>query len=338
MELVSVIVPIYNSEKYLEECVDSILANTYTNLEVILVDDGSSDASPAICDAYVCQDERVRVIHKKNSGIGDARNAGLAVANGTYVTFVDSDDVLSPVLYEQMTDTMEKTGADIVTCEYRINKDQLNRECTNSYYIYESLEDQISIIMTAPWMRKISWTGLTVWNKLYRKSRIIHSFRSEYPIGEDLKFNWDFIRNSRKMAVVPSALYFYRQHEDSVINTYRKFTGDMSAPIINGRLFYEIASYFPSVGSKLNEYLDARAAYSAHSALWRIFSASKAEENSAYVTEARNIIKANYKKMQKDRDAYSIHVWLFSWLSVHCFWLWRLAACSFGYFLRWKKE
>ena len=105
MPKVSVIVPVYNAEKYLQECVDSILRQTLTDLELILVDDGSTDSSPAICDRYAEQDARVQVIHKPNGRAASARNAGLRAASGEYVAFVDSDDWISPEMYEKMLET-----------------------------------------------------------------------------------------------------------------------------------------------------------------------------------------------------------------------------------------
>ena len=102
MPQVSVIVPVYNAEKYLAECVDSILAQTLRDIEVILVDDGSTDTSPAICDAYAGKDSRVKVIHKANGRAASARNAGMKIVQGEYVAFVDSDDWISPDMYEQM--------------------------------------------------------------------------------------------------------------------------------------------------------------------------------------------------------------------------------------------
>ena len=106
MKKISVIVPIYNTEKYLKRCFDSILSSTYENLEVILVDDGSPDNSGKICDEYAARDSRIRVIHKKNGGLSSARNAGLDIATGDYVTFVDSDDYIASDIYEKLVACM----------------------------------------------------------------------------------------------------------------------------------------------------------------------------------------------------------------------------------------
>ena len=110
MSTLSVIVPVYKTEKYLKKCVDSILASSYSDLDVILVDDGSPDGSGAICDGYAEKDSRVRVIHKQNGGLSSARNAGIDNAYGEYITFVDSDDYIAPDIYSHLISLMEKSG------------------------------------------------------------------------------------------------------------------------------------------------------------------------------------------------------------------------------------
>ena len=112
-DLISIIVPVYKVEKYLKRCVDSILAQTYPCLEVILVDDGSPDGCPAICDEYAREDRRVRVIHKENGGLSDARNAGIDAAKGKFLGFVDSDDYVHPRFYELLLQALKGEGADI---------------------------------------------------------------------------------------------------------------------------------------------------------------------------------------------------------------------------------
>lgn len=116
--MISIVIPVYNSEQYLRQCVDSVLAQTYKNLDVILVDDGSTDSSPAICDEYAARDVRVRVIHQENGGIGAARNAGIKIAKGTYIGFVDSDDWIDPLMYEYMYEKITRTQSDIAICGY----------------------------------------------------------------------------------------------------------------------------------------------------------------------------------------------------------------------------
>ena len=116
MPLISVIVPIYNVEKYLDRCVDSIINQTYKNLEIILVDDGSPDNCPQMCDDYAKKDSRIKVVHKENGGLSDARNVGMEVATGEYVSFIDSDDYISLDFYETLLETIVDNDSDIVEC------------------------------------------------------------------------------------------------------------------------------------------------------------------------------------------------------------------------------
>ncbi len=120
--LISVIIPVYAVEKYLKRAVDSVLHQTYRNLEIILVDDGSLDACPAICDAYAAKEARVRVIHKANGGLSDARNAGLDIAGGDYIAFLDSDDYYAPFFIEVLYEQIRKTDAEVALCRYEVTE------------------------------------------------------------------------------------------------------------------------------------------------------------------------------------------------------------------------
>ena len=121
--LISVVIPIYGVEKYLKRAVDSVLHQTYTNLDIILVDDGSKDNCPAICDAYAAREARVRVIHKENGGLSDARNAGIAVAGGDYIAFLDSDDYYAPCFIEILYRELLRADADVAVCSYETTKE-----------------------------------------------------------------------------------------------------------------------------------------------------------------------------------------------------------------------
>ena len=117
MKKITVIIPIYNAEKYLERCVNSVLAQTQTDLEIILIDDGSSDNSPMICDSYASKNDNVSVIHQKNAGVSAARNVGIETATGKYIGFVDSDDWIEPKMFERLLSEAERTESDVVMCD-----------------------------------------------------------------------------------------------------------------------------------------------------------------------------------------------------------------------------
>ena len=119
MDLISVIVPIYKVKKYLNRCIDSVINQTYNNLEIILVDDGSPDSCPQICDEYAKKDKRIKVIHKQNGGLSDARNAGLDIASGDFVSFIDGDDYIHPQTYEIVMDVINKCPAEMICFHYQ---------------------------------------------------------------------------------------------------------------------------------------------------------------------------------------------------------------------------
>ena len=210
MKMVSVIVPIYNAACYLESCIDSIINNTYRNLQIILVDDGSTDSSAAICDKFAASDSRIVVIHQRNSGLVAARNAGIGAASGDYISFVDADDQIAPEFYAKMVAAIESKDADIAACEYRnkledISLNQSSKLCNSA--VLQTFEEQLSVLTCAPSIRSITWTGPYVWNKLYKSDRITELFKKECLMCEDLRFNYDYIKSSNKMVVVMEGLY-----------------------------------------------------------------------------------------------------------------------------------
>lgn len=263
MELVSVIVPVYKVEKYLHKCVDSILSSTYTNLEVILVDDGSPDSCPQVCDSYAQADARVKVIHQDNRGLCAARNAGLDAASGKYVAFADSDDVVSPFLYEKMVETIEAEGADLAACEYTRKQKDLPVDAlpdSGKVHVLQGREALLSVLTCAPSIRNITWTSAYIWNKLYLRESIVKPFREGCLHSEDLQFNWDYIQNNSKLAVISSALYFYRVNEESITETYRNAAAanlaerSFSIVQVNER----IAEQIPAEYTELKRYMIAR--------------------------------------------------------------------------------
>ncbi|WP_307993505.1 glycosyltransferase [uncultured Intestinibacter sp.] len=211
---ISVIVPIYKVEDYLHRCVDSIINQTYTNLEIILVDDGSPDNCPMICDEYAEKDNRIKVIHKKNGGLSDARNAGLDIATGEYIGFVDSDDYISLSFYERLMNIMIVTESDIVECGVKKFKDS-NEICDVKY---ENLN--FSTFSTLEAMQNLITNHIlstTVWNKIYKRE-IIDKLR--FKVGktnEDDFYTYLAFDNASKITKLNEELYYYLQREDSIM-------------------------------------------------------------------------------------------------------------------------
>ena len=329
MELVSVILPVYNGEKYLRECIDSVLANTYQNLEIILVDDGSSDNSGLICDEYAKKGKRIKVIHQENKGLVGARNCGLAASSGTYISFIDADDMISPVFYEEMVAAMEAEHADVVACEYRHNREDVVPCITpkeRNYISVQSFGEKLAILTCAPSIRNLTWTGPFVWNKLYRRENIREQFHQECLMCEDLRFNYDYLSSCAKMTVLPFGLYFYRIHDESITGRYRKRKTNVRNGIANATLWAYIAHNSQVSDPSLQEYLEARAAYTAHGALWRVYASGAEMEHSEFAKEAHSLICRHCSKLLHDKKTYNIKVRAVIWLCCHISPLWKSAA------------
>lgn len=212
--LISIIVPVYNVEKYLPTCVDSILAQSYERFELILVDDGSPDKSPQICDAYAATDERVRVIHQENGGLSAARNAGLDAARGELIGFVDSDDSISPTMYESLLRAMTAADADISLCNYLLVDEAGARSSDGPGLRDEVVTGRESILRRLE--GEGSWYWVIAWNKLYRRA-LFDGLR--YPLKklhEDEFLIHHLLLRCEKAASIAEAHYDYRQHPASI--------------------------------------------------------------------------------------------------------------------------
>ena len=214
---ISVIVPIYRVEKYLPACIDSILNQTFTDFELILVDDGSPDRCPEICDETAKRDARVRVIHQANQGLSAARNAGIEAARGAWLSFVDSDDYIAPQFYEKLYQTAQRTDADCVMCSVQ-NVDESGKPIDSALM---RVADEVKTGREV--LRKIGRDDvtpyLTAWNKLYRR-KLFNTLR--YPAGrqnEDVFVFAELFCQVQRAACVAEPLYFYRKRIDSIMNS-----------------------------------------------------------------------------------------------------------------------
>lgn len=210
--LISIIVPIYNAEKNLRRCLDSIKNQTFKDIEVILVNDGSKDGSGKICDEYVQKDNRFKVIHKDNNGVSAARNDGLKIANGKYIGFVDADDWLEPNMFESLYDLIIKYNADIAMCGYVIERqDGSLINCPNESKIYKMSRYEALNNLT-------NFKGY-LWNKLFsteliKKNKIF--FDEDVHFCEDLLFCSQAFLNSNTIVFDTKPYYHYIIHENSV--------------------------------------------------------------------------------------------------------------------------
>lgn len=214
-KLISVVIPVYNVEKYIRESLDSIINQTYKNLQIILIDDGSTDSSGSICDEYAASDDRITVIHQKNAGAGAAKNTGLDLIQGEYFSIIDSDDYIELNMYEKMVCYMENYRVDVVQCLFR--NVFVNRKVYRNY-----------IVKSKP-IRKVSrnkflkeylydWKYAIFWNKLFKTS-LLKNIR--FPIGrkiDDEFFTYKLICNSEHIVNTQDVFYNYRMRQSSVMN------------------------------------------------------------------------------------------------------------------------
>ncbi|MCM1286175.1 MAG: glycosyltransferase [Acetobacter sp.] len=225
--LISIIVPIYNVEKYINKCVDSILSQTYKNIELILVDDGSPDNCPQICDRYAELDKRVKVVHKENGGLMSARQAGLKKANGDYIGFVDGDDWIEPDMYECFHNVIEKYNPDMALCEFIYaypDKDIFSdQKLSAEYFTKDKMIKEIypTMLFKAPYYH----FGINpcCWSKVYKKELLencLYKVTPKIKIGEDAAFTYPCLIDAESLAYVDKALYHYRNNPDSMTNSY----------------------------------------------------------------------------------------------------------------------
>lgn len=211
--LISVIVPVYKVEAYLDRCVQSIVDQTYKNLEIILVDDGSPDNCPAMCDAWAEKDSRIMVIHKENGGLSDARNAGIDIATGELIGFVDSDDWISPDMYQLLYGRLEADNSDISACGVEMvwEDGTPSRMLTKSGCCVLDREEAMQAIIEESWLKQ------PVWYKLYKTEQIRNI---SFPVGkyhEDVFWSYQAVAKARRVSVVDTPCYHYSQRTDSIM-------------------------------------------------------------------------------------------------------------------------
>ena len=244
--LISVIVPVYGVENYLSTCINSIIKQTYENIEIILVDDGSLDKSGDLCDYYSTQDSRIRVIHKKNGGLSDARNAGIDICNGEFISFIDSDDYISPIFIETLYNAAIMFNADIVTCSSAVSFIDGSAEIVE----LEMKPERCSMreIKQKEVIREILYQKIPngAPHRLYKR-HIFNELR--FPFGylfEDVATVYKAFFLAKKIAIVDASIYAYRIRQDSIVRM--KFSDKkMIAITIGDELFENISLYDTSL-------------------------------------------------------------------------------------------
>ena len=228
--LISIIIPVYNGEKYLRPCIDSILHQTYQHWELLLIDDGSPDSSGAICDEYA-SDPRISVVHKENGGQASARNQGVAMAKGEYISFVDCDDWLETDMYERMVQTMHSQQAEIIICgyieEYKSRQKKVHAD--GEMKVYEASE-ALKLVLRG----KI---GSYLWSMLFRRE-VVQELMPDLNPYEDHATIFKWISHARRVVVLHQAFYHYRQLGSSSLHSYNPKKGNHFFQAIKERHHY----------------------------------------------------------------------------------------------------
>lgn len=217
--LISVIIPVYNVEKYLRRCLDSVVAQTYRNLEIICVDDGSVDESGRICDQYAARDARIKVIHQENQGISAVRNRGLDAAEGEYIAFVDSDDYILEDMYKKMLDKLLDYNVDLCVCQWQYEFSD-GRQVVKKQNIDPTIYGCKTSLKFTHFLYKGNYESVVVvavWNKLYRRA-LLDTIRFEGRIHEDEAFCGRIMAKSISVYVMEEQFYVYAQNGDSLTN------------------------------------------------------------------------------------------------------------------------
>lgn len=218
MDLISIIVPVYNMETLLRRCLDSILNQSYYNLEIILINDESTDGSEGICNEYCKKDNRITVIHKKNGGLSAARNTGINNAKGRYIAFIDSDDFVHQEFIKILYKSIVENHADIAICDYeKGNSDVLHFHGKGDLFLLTSSENLLQ-----SWHDKNKKIETVVWNKLYKRELFNDIIFPEGYSFEDIHISHLLIAAATKVVIVNSKLYYYYQREDSIVHTITK--------------------------------------------------------------------------------------------------------------------
>lgn len=286
--LISVIMPVYKVEKYLDTCIQSLVNQTHTNLDIILVDDGSPDQSGYICDQWAKKDPRIQVIHKANSGPSDARNAGLEIAKGEYIAYADSDDILHPEMYQRLLSVLVAQKADIVECDYQTFFDGSTpdfspvEENISAY----TAEEALSHLISGETFRYL------VWNKLYRRSVMENLRFLSGKIHEDVFYVYQVFGLCNKIVKLSSPLYLYRQWPESIMGTAFSLKRLDSLEARNAQIQY-VQTHFPSLVPKATSQYLGSCLYYGQMAL--------RHKDKILAKKAVSLIRLQYQQVQKFR-------------------------------------
>ena len=286
--LVSIVVPVYNVEDYLTECVESLLAQTLTEIEIILVDDGSTDRCPSICDDYAERDARIKVIHKKNGGLSDARNAGLAICKGEYIGFVDSDDTVESDMYELLYCNAKKYEADISMCRsnHIVSGNIIHKAWSGQVRTYMGKGEIIKFLFSQ------SGPSISVCVKIYKRNK----FSVQFPVGkttEDAFAVLDLVQDGSHMVVIDAGKYNYRLRDGSITRQKRYHYALLDCV----RAYNYNYNIIKSESPECIEVAERRLAWAWGRIMWQILETSNYQQHYWKVRYLQKKIRQNYCRL-----------------------------------------
>ena len=310
MKKVSIIVPIYNVEKYLDDCIKSIINQTYNNIEIILIDDGSTDKSKDMCDIWKLNDNRIIVVHKENGGLSSARNAGIKIATGDYLAFVDSDDIIDEKMIENLVDLLKEEKADISVCKFKkyLEKDNPKFSYLDEKIIYDKNNA----------LKELLFDRLTshVCNKLFKKELFGNI---EFPEGknyEDLRTTYKIIEKCNKIVETKSELYGYMIRDDSITQKFGEKNLENYIEAVNERYLHYKKKYqnlnTENIQGKIN-YIYTYYFKIAYSNSKSLLKNIKLKEEYKFLKEnLKGNIKLNYYKLLNRKQRLLLNILMFS--------------------------
>lgn len=309
---ISVIIPIYNADKYLQRCVDSVLAQTYNDFELILINDGSKDKSGVMCDNFASLDKRVRVVHQQNAGAGAARNAGLDLAIGEYIVFVDSDDVIAPCYLEYLSNHSEDVVF-IDVDDIDENGNVLGGQFMSSYASWSK-----DALLRSQMTGKLSWGGVRkcVKRQLLQDNDIKYS---NHKIGEEAIYSFLVLLYAKSIGFIKGTVYHYMQHSDSLSNTIVEDPWGKVAEAL--KQVVQDRGYYPQYGNTVNSFIEIAAIVSLYKmstiyslAEYKIKAVSRWQKMENQLDKAYPIDRGHQsKKMRLYGFMIRMNMWSYAW-------------------------
>lgn len=302
--LVSVIVPVYNVEQYLEQCIKSIVNQTYHNLEIILVNDGSTDGSGTICEQYRKKDHRIQVIHQENRGLSGARNAGMDVFSGEYIMFIDSDDFVDHEIVEVMLREALENKLDIVLCGTVLCDQSGNKMSSSAIARSEIYTEDLF----HPFFRS-DYYSVSAWGKLYHRDMVKGIYFPDRKYHEDMFVAHRFLSRAKRVMIMDKAYYWYRQVQGSI--THRSFQIKHLDAI---EACVERSNFIKEIESKWSDESNAALVYTCCKCLERMFQASYYDREREQ--KIQRLVRQHVKQLVQN-DRYSLYTKVFA--VVYCF-------------------